>query len=99
MGVGPPAAVPGFFYVDSPTSAHGKADAPQIGVTFMGTRRDVLVDDVISVEGPRLPASADAPKTHRQGLIYIVTTRRRLGAGPAAERGRIRTMWHAFLPH
>ncbi len=66
-------------------------------MTFMGTRRDVLVDDVISVEGPRLPASADAPKTHRQGFIYIVTNGRSLDAGQVAKLDRIRTMWEAFF--
>ena len=30
--------------------------APRVGVTFNGTRRDVLIDDVIAIEGPRIPA-------------------------------------------
>jgi hypothetical protein len=97
MGLVPASAVPPFFYVESPNSTHGKADAPQIGVSFTGTRRDVLIDDVTSIEGPRLPTAADAPKTNRQAFIYIVSKGRNLDTGQVQKLDRIRTQWEAFF--
>ena len=47
---------PPFFYVENPTNmspARSASDAPRVGVTFNGTRRDVLIQDVIAVHGPR----------------------------------------------
>jgi hypothetical protein len=48
MGLVPESQVPTFFYVDNPVNVSGSRDAssaPQIGVTFNGTRRDVLIQD------------------------------------------------------
>ena len=42
MGLVPASAVPTFFYVENPVSTKARADAPEIGVSFSGTRRDVL---------------------------------------------------------
>ena len=55
MGLVPPGSVPTFFYVESPVSTKIRSDAPSIGVSFTGTRRDVLVEDIIAVNGPRAP--------------------------------------------
>jgi hypothetical protein len=97
MGVVPSAAVPPFFYVENPNSTHAKADAPQIGVSFTGTRRDVLIEDVIAIEGPRAPSFVDAPKTHRQAFIYIVSNGRSLDTGQVAKLDRIRAQWEVFF--
>ena len=40
--------------------------APLAGITINGTRRDVLIQDVIAALGPRVPAAADSPRVHRQ---------------------------------
>jgi predicted small secreted protein len=98
MGAVPPSLVPSFFYVESPVSTHTRADAPQIGVSFTGTRRDVLVEDVIAVNGPRIPASADSSKIHRQAFIYIVTNGHPLDMAQVAKLDKIRTQWEAFFP-
>jgi len=97
MGLVPSSAVPTFFYVESPTSNKVKTDAPQIGVSFTGTRRDVLIDDVIAIEGARTPSSADAPKTFRQAFLYIVSNGRSTDAGQVAKLDRIRSQWEAFF--
>jgi hypothetical protein len=97
MGLVPPSAVPPFFYVESPTTTHSREDAPQIGVSFTGTRRDVLVDDVIAIEGARAPASTDSSKTHRQAFIYIVTAGRSTDASQVAKLDRIRSAWEPFF--
>jgi hypothetical protein len=46
---------------------------PRVGVTFDGTRRDVLIEDVIAVEGDRRPSAAESPKVHRQAFVYVVS--------------------------
>jgi hypothetical protein len=97
MGAIPPSQVPTFFYVENPNSTHQPADAPQIGVSFTGTRRDVLVDDVIAINGPRQPASDAAPKTFRQAFIYIVSNGRTLDQTQVAKLDGIRTQWESFF--
>jgi len=90
--------VPSFFYIESPTGAsQGPASAPQIGVSFTGTRRDVLIGDVVAVEGPRVPAVANSPRTHRQAFIYIVSSGRSVDTGQVAKLDRIRQQWTAFF--
>ena len=97
MGLIPPSSVGTFFYVESPNSPKVRGDAPQINVSFTGTRRDVLVDDIIAVNGVRSPSSAESSKTHRQAFIYIVSNGRTADAAQLAKLDRIRTQWEAFF--
>ena len=89
--------MPTFFYVESPNSTHIRSDAPQIGVSFTGTRRDVLIDDVIAVNGLRSPGPNDTSKIHRQAFIYIVSNGHSLDTGQVAKLDKIRTAWEAFF--
>jgi hypothetical protein len=97
MGLVPPSAVPTFFYVENPVSSKVRGDAPAINVSFTGTRRDVLLEDIIAVNGPRIPAAADSPKVHRQAFIYIVSNGRSTDAAQVAKLERIRAQWVTFL--
>jgi len=98
MGLVPPSFVPTFFYVESPTgSSKAPESAPSIGVSFTGTRRDVLIDDVIAVMGPRVPAFSDAPKAHREAFIYIVSNGRTADPGQVSKLDRIRVAWQTFF--
>jgi hypothetical protein len=97
MGAIPPSQVPTFFYVENPNSPHTRSDAPKIGESFTGTRRDVLVDDVIAVNGPRTPTAADSSKVFRQAFIYIVGNGRTVDPAQVAKLDRIRTQWESFF--
>jgi hypothetical protein len=97
MGLVTPSDVPPFFYVESPVSNKVREDAPQIGVTFSGTRRDVLIDDVIAINGPRSPAASASPRTHRQAFIYIVGNGRTADAAQVAKEDTIRQQWESFF--
>ena len=97
MGLVPPSAVPSFFYVESPVSTKAREDAPQIGVTFSGTRREVLVDDVIAIHGARSPSSAESPKVHRQAFILLVSAGRSTDAGQVAKIDLFRRTWEGFF--
>ena len=90
--------MPTFFYVEpTPPTTQSRSDAPQIGVSITGTRRDVLVDDVIAINGPRSPTSDASSRVHRQAFIYIVSNGRSLDSGQVAKLDRIRTQWEGFF--
>ena len=100
MGLLSESQVPPFFYVESPTNvvpSRGSEDAPRVGVTFNGTRRDVLIQDITAVEGPRAPSVADSPKTHRQAFVYLVGNGKTVDAGQVDKVDRIRRQWEAFF--
>lgn len=71
MGLATAAEVPRWFYVDAPIASFDREHAAVAGITFTGTRRDVLIEDVIDVLGPRVPAAADSPRVHRQAFIFV----------------------------
>jgi hypothetical protein len=71
MGLATAAEVPPWFYVESPIARYDREDATTANVAFTGTRRNVLIQDVIDALGPRLPAAPDSPRIHRQAYIFV----------------------------
>lgn len=72
MGLATPDEVPAWFYIEVPISVHDREDGPAPGATITGTRRDVLIQDVINAMGTRTPAAADSPRLVRQAFIYVM---------------------------
>lgn len=100
MGLVPPSDVPAFFYVADPVNLSRERDresAPEVGVTFNGTRRDVLVEDVIAIHGPRVPAAAESPRLHRQAFVYVVGAGRQVDGTQVAKVDRIRHQFEEFF--
>ena len=100
MGLVPDTAVPPFFYVESPTnmSATRKPEsAPEVGITFNGTRRDVLIQDVQAIVGVRSPSAADSPRVHRQAFVYLVSGGKTADTGQVAKVDGIRRAWEGFF--
>jgi hypothetical protein len=97
MGLATDAEVPPWFFIDSPISTRTRETPPIAGITINGTRRDVLIQDVIDALGPRVPSAADSPRVHRQAFVFI----RRVGSFPDPEDlprlRRIREQWPAFF--
>jgi hypothetical protein len=92
--------VPSTFYVENPTGlpANIAADSgPRVGVTFSGTRRDVLINDVIEVMGARQPSSADSPRVFRQAFLFVVGRGRIAAPAAIAKIDRIRRAWEPFF--
>ena len=92
--------VPPMFYVESPTGlpANTAADStPRVGVTFSGTRRDVLINDVIEVMGARLPSSDQSPRVFRQAFLFVVGRGRTAAPAAIAKIDRIRRAWEPFF--
>jgi hypothetical protein len=98
MGLVRDSDVPSFFYIDSPTNTNKQPESAPVaaGVQVNGTRRDVLIQDVIAAMGARSPSANESPRAHRQAFIYVITT-----AAPAAGQvdklERIRTAWEPFF--
>jgi hypothetical protein len=100
MGLVAPSQVPPFFYVQNPTNVtpnRNRESAPQIGVTFSGTRRDVLVDDIIAIHGERSPSVADSPKVHRQAFVFVSSSGGGATSAAVSKLDRIRREWEAFF--
>ena len=100
MGLIGPGQVPTFFYVQNPTNMsvnRTAASAPQVGVSFNGTRRDVRVEDIIAIHGPRIPSADDAPKLHRQAFIYVTSAGRTAEPAQVQKLDRIRLAWEEFF--
>jgi len=100
MGLLAPSQVPSFFYVENPvnmSASRTRESAPEVGVTFNGTRRDVLIGDVVDVLGARVPTAADSPRTHRQAFIYLVSSGRTADPGQVAKVDTIRKAWETFF--
>jgi hypothetical protein len=100
MGLIPASQVPPFFYVANPVNVAGgrEADsAPRVGVTFNGTRRNVLIEDIIAINGPRIPSSVDSPRVHRQAFVFVVGQGRSADDAQIAKVDRIRRAWETFF--
>jgi hypothetical protein len=91
--------VPKMFYVENPTNVAGNASAdsaPRVGVTFSGTRRDVLINDIIEVMGARSPAADTAPRLYRQAFVFVVSRGRTAAPAAIDKIDRIRLAWETF---
>jgi hypothetical protein len=66
-------------------------------VTFNGTRRDVLIQDVITTLGPRNPSSAQSSRVHRQAFVLLVSSGRVVDNAHVAKVDRIRQEWENFF--
>jgi hypothetical protein len=100
MGLARPDEVPPFFYVADPVNLSQSRDresAPSVGVTFNGTRRDVLINDVIAIMGDRVPDAANSPRVHRQAFLYIVSAGRQVESAEVAKLERIRRQFEDFF--
>lgn len=100
MGLIGAAEIPRFFYVESPTNVnpHALPDfGPRIGTTFNGTRRDVLIQDVIAAIGERVPSAVDTPKVTRQAWIFVVSRGRAAESRELEKLDRARRDWEAFF--
>ncbi len=90
MGVRAPEEVPPTFYVEGASISPGIVD-PRVGVGFGGTRRNVTVDDIIAVEGRRVPDHTVEQRRYRVAFIMIVPEGTDPNAGDLAKLDRYRT--------
>jgi hypothetical protein len=99
MGLVGASDVPAVFFVEAPTNvtpSRNRESAPQVGVTFNGTRRTVLIEDIVAAVGARQPSVDGSPKLHRQAWVYVIGR----GTTPAqADLTRLDRMRREFEPY
>lgn len=71
MGMIDKSKVPPTLLIENPFI--NPAQASELGVTISGTARSVTVNDIIAVEGERVPAAKDSQKQFKNAFIYLVT--------------------------
>jgi hypothetical protein len=97
MGLARESEVPRMFYVASPTNtSRGPADPPELNVSMNGTRRDVLLNDIVAIHGARAPAVDQSPKLHRQAFVYVIRTADP-AAGQVPKLERVRRAWEPYF--
>jgi hypothetical protein len=100
MGLVEESQVPAFFYVGDPVNVSPPkvaASGPAVGVRIEGTRRDVLLNDVIAVNGPRDPPASQSPRVHRQAFLYVVSPGSTAAPGEVEKVDSIRRSWETFF--
>lgn len=97
MGLATAAEVPRFFYIDAPISGFNREDQQTVGTAIIGTRRNVLIQDVIEAMGPRVPAAADSPKVHRQAYVFVRRSTAVLEPQDLTRLARIREQFGPFF--
>jgi choice-of-anchor A domain-containing protein len=88
MGIKKKEDVPPFFIIDAP--GVDPTQIPHLGDTITGTRRNISIDDVISVEGPRSPSADVSQKDFRLAIIYAVRPGQAVGDAELAQIADIR---------
>jgi hypothetical protein len=89
-----------FFYVEGPVNvvpSRDREDAPRTGVTFNGTKRTVLIQDVVAAMGRRDPAPGQAARIHRQAFIFVLSSGRTLDRAQSDKIDLIRRQWETFF--
>ncbi|MBI5485404.1 MAG: hypothetical protein HY888_13240, partial [Deltaproteobacteria bacterium] len=71
MGMIDKTRVPPTLLIDNP--AINPETRPELGATISGTARYVTADDIIAVEGERIPSARDSQKQFKTAFIYAVT--------------------------
>ena len=80
-----------------PSTQKDRTSAPEVGVTITGTRRTLLVQDVIAIHGTREPSATNSPRVHRQAFIFVVGVGRTAGTADLEKVDRIRLAWQSFF--
>ncbi|MEE9910342.1 MAG: gliding motility-associated C-terminal domain-containing protein [Deltaproteobacteria bacterium] len=91
MGFVDKTRVPAMQLIENPDI--NPARMPELGATIAGTSRYITIDDIIAVEGERIPTSADSQKTFK--IAFILVTRP--GAFTGNELSGIETMRQEWL--
>lgn len=74
MGLRPPADVKSIFFISQANDPGGRTrnNLPELGVTVMGTREDISLEQIIALNGPRMPAFGSAPTRLRQAYVLVI---------------------------
>jgi hypothetical protein len=103
MGLAPLDEVAPFFVVENGSGLTSMGvqvnneSSPQINVNFSGTKRTVLLDDILRVEGARRPTYRNSPKAFRQAWVLLYRSGQTPPAELVARLEAIRIAWEPFF--
>ncbi|MDX1500987.1 MAG: hypothetical protein R3325_01400 [Thermoanaerobaculia bacterium] len=100
MGLLAPEEVPPLFWVEGnqgPRLGLQPSSPPEIGVRFTGTRRDLVLDDIVAHEGPRRPSHTSSPKSFATAFILVVAKDDRVRPESIEKLERIRARWEPYF--
>jgi hypothetical protein len=104
MGFARPEEVAPFFIVRNGSGTSNllpqpitNESPPQVNVTITGERRNVRLDDIIQVEGNRLPDFQSAPKDFRQAWVILHRRGDPPTSGVIGQVDTVRTAWESFF--
>lgn len=95
MGLIPASDVPDMFYIAD--SDVDPSSAPAIGTIIHGSRENISINDIIRAEGPRVPASAAAPKVFRMAFILVTKDGQAPQPGSVEKMERFRSRWVEYF--
>ncbi len=98
MGLRPAEEIAPTYLLEIPgVTLEQRSQFPQLGTTVSATKRAVTIEDVIAVEGPRIPNATTSPKVFRQGYVYLL----RKGTTPSQadldKAERFRASWPDYF--
>jgi hypothetical protein len=73
------------------------ARGPQVGVAEAGSRVDVAIDDILAVNGPRVPAVAKAPKAFTMAFVIVGEAGQFPSPESIAKVDGIRAAWQDYF--
>jgi uncharacterized protein (TIGR03437 family) len=101
MGLRAPEEVLSTFLVDNASNfspvVKAAASAPQVGVSFDGSRLEVGLDSIIAAEGTRAPDSRVAQKTFRFAFLLLVGEGAQPSATTLAKIEGFRSRWEDYF--
>ena len=95
MGFQPPSSVSPFFFVEGPDNPPRESGSA-IGVELSGERVDVTLDDIVAVEGERVPASDAAPREFRIAFVLVTKPGEEPKEGSLDKLDTYRTRWEQW---
>lgn len=81
----------------SPAGTYTRGSAPQIGVTFAGTRRAVSVQQIVAANGLRVPTPATSQKTFKMAWVLLTKNGEAPTAADLAKIETFRSAWSSYF--
>jgi hypothetical protein len=98
MGLAGKDEVPEMFVVVNPTgTSRSPTSAPEVGVAFGGTRKEISIDSIIAANGHRTPSVLQSPKVFRQAFILLTRKGTPATSEQIAKVQTIRDAWVSFF--
>lgn len=97
MGLRFPEEVSPSFVVTNPDNPISPGRAPALDVTFPGKRLDVTIDQIVSSNGPRVPAADVSPKNFNFAFVLVVPKGESPSDAQVSHLDTIRQGWEGFF--